>query len=205
MTYMHGKVTDFTTGKPIPKVEIDIWHTAPNGLYEQQDPDQPDMNLRGRFYTDADGKSGPLWAEAGSELYGEWLSFHATGGFVPFGQIHGHSQIVGFRDRSWRVAGRIRQRTTVDWEARHVRVRAGGRVLIGVDPKHGRSGAASWRPLELDGATVLFAGHRPADAVSSGARCSAGPFFTRGSTPRPWSRRSKRTAPAEPSRRGRRR
>ena len=55
VTYMHGKVTDFTTGKPIPNVEIDIWHTAPNGLYEQQDPDQPDMNLRGRFYTDADG------------------------------------------------------------------------------------------------------------------------------------------------------
>ncbi|KAM0696483.1 hypothetical protein Q7P36_003731 [Cladosporium allicinum] len=56
VTYMHGKVTDFTTGKPVPNVEIDIWHTAPNGLYEQQDPDQPDMNLRGRFYTDAQGQ-----------------------------------------------------------------------------------------------------------------------------------------------------
>lgn len=52
---MHGTVTDYTTGKPIQNVEIDVWHTAPNGLYEQQDPDQPDMNLRGRFYTDASG------------------------------------------------------------------------------------------------------------------------------------------------------
>lgn len=26
------------------------------GLYEQQDPDQPDCNLRGKFYTDGDGK-----------------------------------------------------------------------------------------------------------------------------------------------------
>ena len=54
-TLMHGKVLDFTTGKPIANAEIDLWHTAPNGLYESQDPNQPDMNLRGRFYTGADG------------------------------------------------------------------------------------------------------------------------------------------------------
>ena len=34
----------------------DVWEDAPNGLYEQQDPDQPDYNLRGRFETDADGR-----------------------------------------------------------------------------------------------------------------------------------------------------
>lgn len=55
-TLMHGMVTDFTTGKPIEGAELDIWHTAPNGLYEQQDPEQPDMNLRGRFHTADDGK-----------------------------------------------------------------------------------------------------------------------------------------------------
>ncbi|GAA1398650.1 hypothetical protein GCM10009662_16660 [Catellatospora coxensis] len=130
--------------------------------------ERPEPMLWRGFYTGADGKSGPLWAEAGSELYGEWLSFHATGGFVPFGQIHGHSQVVGFRDRSWRCGGKIRQRATVDWEARHVRVRAGGRVLIGVDPKHGRSGAESWRPLELDDTTVLSFGQRSGDDVRSG-------------------------------------
>jgi len=55
-TWMHGVVTDFRTGKPIEGAELDVWHTAPNGLYEQQDPDQPDFNLRGRFTTGPDGK-----------------------------------------------------------------------------------------------------------------------------------------------------
>jgi catechol 1,2-dioxygenase len=55
-TWMHGVVTDFRTGKPLEGAVVDVWHTAPNGLYEQQDPDQPDMNLRGRFTTGKDGK-----------------------------------------------------------------------------------------------------------------------------------------------------
>ncbi|KIW06216.1 uncharacterized protein PV09_02692 [Verruconis gallopava] len=55
-TWMHGTVTDFKTGEPIEGAELDVWHTAPNGLYEQQDPDQPDFNLRGRFTTGPDGK-----------------------------------------------------------------------------------------------------------------------------------------------------
>ena len=54
-TYLFGQVTDWTTGKPIEDAELDVWHTAPNGLYEQQDPNQPDMNLRGRFKTGVDG------------------------------------------------------------------------------------------------------------------------------------------------------
>lgn len=57
-TYMHGRVTDYLTGEPIEGAELDIWHTAPNGLYEQQDPDQVDYNLRGRFTTSKDGKYG---------------------------------------------------------------------------------------------------------------------------------------------------
>lgn len=55
-TFMYGSVVDFKTGKPIEGAELDIWHTAPNGLYEQQDPNQVDMNLRGRFITGKDGK-----------------------------------------------------------------------------------------------------------------------------------------------------
>jgi len=54
--HVYGTITDFSTGKPLASVELDIWETAPNGLYEQQDPDQPDMNLRGRFTTGSDGK-----------------------------------------------------------------------------------------------------------------------------------------------------
>ncbi|KAF2824942.1 aromatic compound dioxygenase [Ophiobolus disseminans] len=57
-TWMYGIVTDFRTGKPIEGAVVDVWHTAPNGLYEQQDPDQPEFNLRGRFTTGKDGKYG---------------------------------------------------------------------------------------------------------------------------------------------------
>src|SRR5262249_51807604 len=35
--------------------EIDVWHSSPEGFYENQDPVQADMNLRGKFFTDADG------------------------------------------------------------------------------------------------------------------------------------------------------
>lgn len=52
---VRGQIRD-TDGNPVPGVTVDVWEDAPNGLYEQQDPDQPDFNLRGRFETDADGR-----------------------------------------------------------------------------------------------------------------------------------------------------
>jgi len=45
-----------TDGTPIPGALLDIWETDENGLYEQQDPEQPDMNLRGKFHTDSKGR-----------------------------------------------------------------------------------------------------------------------------------------------------
>ncbi|MCA0044531.1 dioxygenase family protein [Celeribacter litoreus] len=50
-----GTICD-TQGNPVPGVIMDVWEDAPNGLYEQQDPDQPDYNLRGRFETDENGE-----------------------------------------------------------------------------------------------------------------------------------------------------
>jgi catechol 1,2-dioxygenase len=43
------------SGKPIEGAEVDIWHSSPEGFYENQDPTQSDMNLRGKFITDAQG------------------------------------------------------------------------------------------------------------------------------------------------------
>ncbi len=40
-------------GKPIEGAEVDVWHSSPDGFYDQQDPNQADMNLRGKFTTDA--------------------------------------------------------------------------------------------------------------------------------------------------------
>ena len=33
-----------------------MWHASPVGLYENQDPEQAEINLRGKFTTDADGR-----------------------------------------------------------------------------------------------------------------------------------------------------
>jgi catechol 1,2-dioxygenase len=50
-----GKVFDTEIGKPLAGAILDVWQAATNGLYENQDPNQPDYNLRGRFKTDEDG------------------------------------------------------------------------------------------------------------------------------------------------------
>lgn len=42
-------------GKPAANATVDVWHASPIGLYENQDEAQENMNLRGRFKTDAHG------------------------------------------------------------------------------------------------------------------------------------------------------
>lgn len=46
------------SGKPVAGAEVDVWHSSPEGFYEQQDPKQAPMNLRGKFVTDAQGRFG---------------------------------------------------------------------------------------------------------------------------------------------------
>jgi catechol 1,2-dioxygenase len=36
--------------------EVDVWHSSPEGLYENQDRTQAEMNLRGRFISDQTGQ-----------------------------------------------------------------------------------------------------------------------------------------------------
>ncbi|HVN34984.1 MAG TPA: dioxygenase [Casimicrobiaceae bacterium] len=43
-------------GRPVAGAEVDVWHTSGEGVYENQDPSQADMNLRGKFTTDAEGR-----------------------------------------------------------------------------------------------------------------------------------------------------
>lgn len=52
--FFEGHIRD-TDGNPIQGVTVDVWEDAPNGLYENHDPDQPDYNLRGRLETDENG------------------------------------------------------------------------------------------------------------------------------------------------------
>jgi protocatechuate 3,4-dioxygenase beta subunit len=54
-TLVRGRVTD-TGGHPLDGATLDIWQTAGNGLYDTQDPGQPEFNLRGVFTTGPDGR-----------------------------------------------------------------------------------------------------------------------------------------------------
>ena len=52
-----GRVTD-TAGNPIEGAEIDVWQTAPNGLYSSQDEEQDTYSFHGIQTTGADGRYG---------------------------------------------------------------------------------------------------------------------------------------------------
>lgn len=52
---VQGQVRDLD-GSPIPGAELDIWQTAPNGLYSSQDPDQDIMSFHGLMTADENGR-----------------------------------------------------------------------------------------------------------------------------------------------------
>ncbi|MCZ6605601.1 MAG: dioxygenase [Alphaproteobacteria bacterium] len=54
-TVVHGSIKDLD-GAPIKGALLDIWQATQQGLYENIDTTQPDMNLRGRLRTDANGE-----------------------------------------------------------------------------------------------------------------------------------------------------
>jgi catechol 1,2-dioxygenase len=53
--FFSGTVVD-QAGRPIVDAEVDVWHASTVGLYENQDPSQAEMNLRGKFHTDDQGR-----------------------------------------------------------------------------------------------------------------------------------------------------
>ena len=53
--FVNARVQD-AAGNPVVGAEVDVWHASPVGLYENQDPEQAEMNLRGKFTTDEDGR-----------------------------------------------------------------------------------------------------------------------------------------------------
>jgi hydroxyquinol 1,2-dioxygenase len=52
--FFHGWVRD-SGGRAIDDAQVDVWQSSTVGLYENQDPTQAEMNLRGKFATEADG------------------------------------------------------------------------------------------------------------------------------------------------------
>jgi catechol 1,2-dioxygenase len=53
--FVTGNVID-RAGRAVAGAEVDVWHSSPVGLYENQDRGQADMNLRGKFTTNAEGR-----------------------------------------------------------------------------------------------------------------------------------------------------
>jgi protocatechuate 3,4-dioxygenase beta subunit len=54
-TFVSGRVLD-QDGRPIEGATLDVWQTSSDGAYDIQDPNQPEMNLRGIFTTGRDGR-----------------------------------------------------------------------------------------------------------------------------------------------------
>ena len=50
-----GRVVDLER-RPVPGAVLDVWQTAPSGLYHMQDPSVPEFDLCGRFQADAQGR-----------------------------------------------------------------------------------------------------------------------------------------------------
>ena len=55
LVLVEGCVLD-QNGKPIDRATIDIWQTAPNGMYSSQDPEQDEFSFHALFKTSADGR-----------------------------------------------------------------------------------------------------------------------------------------------------
>ncbi|MBM3538814.1 MAG: catechol 1,2-dioxygenase [Alphaproteobacteria bacterium] len=53
--FMTAQVVD-QKKQPVAGAEVDIWQSSPAGYYENQDDSQVEMNLRGKFITDAQGR-----------------------------------------------------------------------------------------------------------------------------------------------------
>ena len=53
--FVDGQITN-AAGQALAGVEVDVWQSSPAGMYENQDPGQADMNLRGRLVTDGAGR-----------------------------------------------------------------------------------------------------------------------------------------------------
>ena len=52
---VRGQLRD-VAGQPVAGATLDVWQASPTGMYENQDPEQPEMNLRGRFLSDDAGE-----------------------------------------------------------------------------------------------------------------------------------------------------
>ncbi|KAI9869300.1 MAG: hypothetical protein M1813_000089 [Trichoglossum hirsutum] len=58
IAYLHGRVYNSVTGAPVTGATLDLWQASTNGLYEHEDEEQVEYNLRGRICVDGEGNYG---------------------------------------------------------------------------------------------------------------------------------------------------
>ncbi|MBW3659457.1 MAG: metallophosphoesterase [Actinobacteria bacterium] len=83
-----------------------------------------------------DADPGVAWTEPRRELRIPWIVEGQAGRTVPFSQVHGHAQPLLPPSEGRGVPADLRRSTTVT-ALGHVRTRAGGREIIGIDPGAG--------------------------------------------------------------------
>ncbi len=54
--YVSGQVISSEDGRPLANAVLDVWNANGKGDYENEDPTQPEYNLRGRMLTDENGR-----------------------------------------------------------------------------------------------------------------------------------------------------
>ncbi|KAH0565989.1 hypothetical protein GP486_000616 [Trichoglossum hirsutum] len=58
VAYLYGRVYNSVTGAPVTDATLDLWQASTNGLYEHEDKEQVDYNLRGKICVDGEGNYG---------------------------------------------------------------------------------------------------------------------------------------------------
>jgi hypothetical protein len=121
---------------------------------QRYNPNNSVWDAGSMLYRVVNHNAGPVWAEAGGEVFGSWLAhLDVTGDSAcpGFHQAHGHTTPFNWYRGIWRVgAERQRGEMTANADRRHVRYHIGEQVVWCVDPNHDREPATRWQPLVLD-------------------------------------------------------
>ena len=145
--------------RPVAGAEVDIWHSSPVGLYENQDPEQADFNLRGKFTTDAAGyirfnsirpAGYPIPTDA---VVGRLLAAQNRHPYRP-AHIHALAFKPGFKTLITQIYADDDPRLASDVQFGVTRATTG--TFVRHDEAHPRTGAAPW--ISLDHVLVMEPG-----------------------------------------------
>jgi len=185
--YFTGRIVDLD-GRPVTGAEIDVWHASPAGLYENQDPQQAEWNLRGKFISDAQG----LFSYRSVKPAGYPVPMGGPAGALltvqnrhPYRPAHLHSLIYkpGFKTMTSQLYSHDDPLLETDAQFGVTRALIGQYVLHQHEPAPDGDVAGPWYALEHEFVLEPGAAWLPTPPVSAkkraeaagGGRQSAGP------------------------------